>query len=639
MIGVLPKGFSYNDQMPDAWRPIGLTKDPRFWQNRYAHAGTKAVARMKPGVTLEQARSDMDRVAFALQQQYPETNKRNTADVQPMREWMVGSVRTPLMILLVAVGLLLLIACGNVANLLLAKASARKQEMAIRQAIGATRARLLSQLLTESVVLGLMGGAVGALLAFWGTQALVAAAPDALPRLGEIRIDARVLLFTFAVAVLTGILFGIFPALHAPRAGARLALDSTARGGISKGQQRVRGALIVGEIALSLALLLGAGLLLRSFQRVMQVNAGFNTHQLLTATVVMSENKYKTVAQAEQFYDEFMRNVRAVPGVTAASAIMPLPMSGNEWDTDYVLEGMNLAAMQQYPNSEVAFMGPHYEEAMQIPLVAGRGFTDADTEHSLPVAVVNQEFVQKNWPNQNPIGKRIRLGAPNDLKGPETERSKWHTIVGVIGNVKQYGLDQRTVATVYRPFSQAGQAVQRRDLVIRTAVSDPQTLTEAVRKAVAAADPEQAVADFYTMDHRLTARLATRQISMVLLGVFAFLALTLGAIGIYGVVAYWVAQRTREIGVRIALGATAPQVLRLVLERAVVLLAIGVGAGLVAFLALARFLQSLLFGVGTGDVRVYAAVIVVLSAVTALASYVPARRAAKIDPMTALRWE
>ena len=639
VIGVLPKGFSYNDQMPDAYKPIGLIQDRDFRQNRYAHAGTYAIARMKPGVMLEQARTDMDRVAFTLQQQYPETNKHNTAFLIPMREYMVGSVRTPLMILLVAVALLLLIACGNVANLLLAKASGRTHEMAIRQAIGATRVRLLGQLLTESLVLALMGGVVGALLALWGTQALVAAAPDSLPRLAEIHMDARVLAFTFAIAVLTGIVFGIFPALQAPKAGARLALQSSLRGGTSRGQQRVRDALITGEIALSLALLLGAGLLLRSFQRVMEVNAGFNTHQLLTATVVMSENKYKTVAQAEQFYDEFMRNIRQIPGVTAAAGVVPLPMSGNEWDTDYVLEGMNLSAMQRYPNTEIGYAGTGYVEAMQIPVVAGRVFTEADNEQSLPVAIVNQEFARKNWPNENPIGKRIRLGAGKELIGPETAQSRWHTIVGVIGNVKQYGLDRRTVATVYRPFAQIGRPMLRRDLVIRTAMRDPLMVTEAVRKAVAAADPEQAVADFYTMDHRLTGRLATRQISMVLLGIFAALALSLGAIGIYGVVAYWVAQRTREIGVRIALGATAGQVLQLVLGRAAALLGIGLAIGLAAFLALAHFLQTMLFGVGTGDALVYAAVILVLSAATALASYVPARRAARIDPMTALRYE
>lgn len=640
VIGVLPKGFSYNDQMPDAYTPIGLTKDRDFWQSRYSHAGTYAIARMKPGVTLEQARADMDRVALTLQQQYPETNKHNTAFLIPMREYMVGSVRTPLMILLVAVALLLLIACGNVANLLLAKASGRTHELAIRQAIGATRARLLAQLLTESLVLALMDGAVGALLALWGTQALVAAAPDSLPRLAEIHIDARVLAFTFAIAVLTGILFGIFPALQAPKAGARLALQSSVRGGASRSQQRVRAALIAGEIALSLALLLGAGLLLRSFQRVMEVNAGFNTHQLLTGTVILSANRYKTVAHTEEFYRAVMRNIRAIPGVTAASAINPMPMSGNEWDTDYVPEGMDPATMKAFPNTEIGYFGPDYVTTMQIPLVAGRAFTEKDNQQSLPVAVVNQEFARKIWPNQNPIGKRIRLGDPKQLTSAESPGSRWQTVIGVIGDVKQYGLDRRAVPTVYTAFAQGGtMPLLRWDLVIRTAVRDPLVLTEAVRKAVAVADPQQAVADFYTMDHRINARLATRQISMVLLGIFAALALILGAIGIYGVVAYWVAQRTREIGVRIALGASAGQVLQLVLGRAAALLGIGLAVGLTAFVALAHFLRTMLFGVGTGDALVYAVMILVLSAATTLASYVPARRATKVDPMVALRYE
>jgi len=639
VIGVLPLNFSYNDEVPDVFIPIGLIKDTAFRQNRYGHYGTFAVARLKPGITLQQARNDMDRVAKTLQQQYPNTNGHNWASLVPLREWIVGDVRKPLLILLAAVGVLLVIACANIANLLLAKGSARTRELAVRLAVGASRARLLWQFLTESVLLSVLGGVVGVLLALWGTSSLVSVAADALPRAAEIHIDAWVLAFSSLLAMLTGILFGIVPALHAPAAGTHLVLREGERASVGRGQERMRGVLIVGQIALSLALLLGSGLLIRSFQRVMQVDAGFNPHRLVTAFVVLSPNKYKTVSEAEAFYSEAMGNIRAIPGVVAASAVTPMPMSGNEWDTDYLREDVRADDLHRFPNSEIGYFGLDYLTAMQIPVIAGRAFTDEDNEHSVPVAIVNQEFVRRNWSNQNPIGKRIRLGDPKQLLAPESEDSRWRIVVGIVGNVKQYGLDGRTVPTVYMPCAQTGTPLLRRDLVVRAAVSDPLSLTASIRNAIASVDREQALADVGTMDHRVASRLATRQLSMVLLGTFAALALALGAVGIYGVVSYWVVQRTREIGVRVALGAGRNQVLQLILGRAALLLAIGVALGVAASIALAGVLQSMLFGVGASDPRVFVLVTVVLSGVTALASYLPARRATKVDPMIALRYE
>jgi len=639
VIGVLPRSFSYADDIPDALIPIGLIKDPQFRNIRFAHEGTYAVARMKPGVTLEQARADMDRVAQTLQRLYPETNSRSWAALLPMREWMVGDVRKPLLILLSAVALLLLIACANVANLLLAKGSARTRELAIRLAVGASRARILRQLLTESVVLALFGGFVGLLLADWGTWSLVAASPDSLPRVAEIRLDPAVLAFSFGISVLTGILFGIAPALHAPAANAQLALREGERGGMSRGQQRVRSGLIVAQIAISLSLLFGAGLLMRSFQRIMQVDAGFNPHQLLTASIVMAPSKYKTVAESEQFYDELIRRIRAIPGVSVASGVEPMPMSGDEWDDDYIEAGMDPSKLKRMPNSEVGFVGPGYLATMQIPLVAGRGFTEQDNAQSLGVAIVNQAFVRKNWPGQNPLGKRIRFGDGKALAAPETPQSRWLTVVGVIGDVKQYGLDRRIVPTIYRPFSQLAQPVLQRALVVRSAVGDPLSLTSEIRAAIASVDPDEAMADVSTMDHRLSSRLATRQLSMMLLGLFATLALALGSVGIYGVVSFWVVQRTREIGIRMALGARGTQVLELILGRAAVLVAIGIGIGLALSVALSRALASMLFGVTAGDPLVIAIVVAVLATVTILASYVPARRATRVDPMIVLRYE
>jgi predicted permease len=638
VIGVLPADFSYNDEVPDAFVPIGLIKDRAFWQNRYNHSGTYAVARLKQGVSLEQARNDLDRVAKILQQQYPNTNGRNWVSLIPVREWMVGDIRKPLMILLAAVGLLLLIVCANIANLLLAKGSARAREVAIRLALGASKRRLLRQFLTESVLLASLGGIAGVFLAFWVASLLARFAVDAVPRATQIRIDPLVLTFAFIVSILSGILFGIAPALHVP-GKPQLALKEGERASLSPTQERMRSGLVVGQIALSLALLLGAGLLIRSFERVMQVSPGFNSHQVLTGYLVLSSNRYKSVGDAEAFYREAISKVRAIPGVVAASTVTPMPMSGNESDTDYLRDDLRAEDLHKFPNSEIGWFGADYLSAMQIPLLAGRGFTKADNEHSLPVAIVNDEFVRRNWFGEYPIGKRIRLGDPKELSGPETTGSRWRTVVGVIGNVKQYGLDRRTVPTVYTPFAQTGSPLLRRDFVIRAGVSDPLSLTTAIRNAIASVDREQAFADVSTMDRHLAARLATRQLSMMLLGIFAMLALALGAVGIYGVVSYWVVQRTREIGIRVALGARRSQILGLILGRATLLLGLGLGIGVCTSFALARVLRSMLFGVGASDPAVFAVVILVLSGVATLGSYLPARRATKVDPVIALRYE
>ena len=636
IIGVLPKGFSYNDVQPDIYVPIGLTKDPGFWQNRYAHAGVYAVARMRPGVTLEQARADMDRVAEHLQQLYPITNGSHWISVVGMREWVVGNTQGPLLILLGAVGLLLLIACGNIANLLLARGSARASEVAIRLAIGASRARLIRQLLTENVLLGICGGVVGVLLAFWGSSVLVNVASDALPRVSEIRIDPAVLAFAFAISILTGLLFGLAPALHAPVADMHAVLKESARSSLSRGQLRLRSALIVGEVALSLAMLLGAGLLIRSYERIMQVDPGFNTHQLLTATMVMPAAKYQSVQQAESFFRQAMENVRAVPGVNEAAGVTPMPMSGNEWDNDFILDSEK---HDDALNSEIGFLSSDSCRTMQVPVLMGRAFDESDTETSPPVAVVNQEFVRRFLPNQNALGRRIRFGEPKQLQGPETRDSRWLTIVGVIGNVSQYGLDRRTVSTIYRPFAQAGsKSFLRRDLVIRT-TGNASSIAGEVRKAVAQADPDQALADIETMDHRIAGRLATRTLSMSLLALFAFTAMMLGAIGLYGVVSYWVVQRTREIGVRMALGARPIQVLEMIMSRAMALLVIGILTGLAAALAFGRLMQSMLFGVTAVDLPAVFGATLLLAGVTVAASYLPARRAARVDPMVALRYE
>ena len=639
VIGVLPQGFSYINKTPDVFISFGLVKDDSFWQNRFFHSGCFAVARLKPGVSIASARSDLDRVALVLQHDHPATNGHNWVGIVPLSEWVIGDVRTPLLILLAAVGMLLLIACGNTANLLLAKGSARARELVIRAAVGASRTRLLRQLLTESTFLAFLGGAAGVMLSYWGTSMLVAAAPKALPRVAEIHLSAGVLIFAFAVAMLTGIIFGIAPALQIPVGSEQLVLKETERGAPSRAQQRLRGALIVLQIALSMALLLGAGLLIRSFQRVMQVDPGFATHQLLTANINVPAQTYKTVADAQRFYEASLANVRAIPGVIAASAVSPMPMTGNEWDTDFLLEGAQSQNTQQFPNSEIGYFGPDYPAAMRIPILAGRAFTDADTPESLPVAVVNQEFVRRFCAGQDPIGKRIRIGDPKSLSGPDSPRSPWQTIVGVIGNVKQYGLDDRTVSTVYTPLSQTGTPGLFMNLVIRTSAGDPLSITPALRQAIARIDKDQAVADIATVDQLLSSRLASRQLSMVLLALFASLALALGGVGIYSVVAYSVARRTPEIGIRMALGAPPASILRAVLWQGLRMSMIGIALGVAIALATTRILQNMLFQVRPNDPVTFGVVVALVVVITLAATCIPARRAMRVDPIQTLRHE
>jgi predicted permease len=639
IIGVLPHDFSYDDQTPDILVPIGLVKQEAFFQNRFMHAGTFAVARLKPGVTLVNARADLDRVAQVLQQKFPATNASNWVGIEPLSEWVIGDTRTPLLILLAAVGLLLLIACGNTANLLLAKGSARTRELAIRAAVGATRIRLLMQLLTENTLLSLLGGTAGIFLAYWATSTIVAAAPDSLPRVAEIHLSADVLAFAVVIALMTGIIVGVVPALRIPVGSEQLALKESERGHPSRAQQRLRGALIIGQIALSLALLLGAGLLIHSFQRVMQVNPGFDSHELLTANLDASAQTYKTVPDTQRFYDTALANVRAIPGVVSASAVSPMPMSGNEWDADFLLEGSLSNNARNYPNSEIGYFGPEYPSVMRISLLAGRAFTNADTPESLPVAIVNQEFVHRFCADRNPIGRRIRIGDPKSLSGPESPRSRWQTIIGVIGNVKQYGLDQRTVSTVYTPLSQTGTPGIFMNLVIRTSVGDPLSLTSALRQAIAKIDRDEAVADIFTMDQRLSSRLASRQLSMILLVVFAALALTLGGVGIYSVIAYAVIQRTPEIGIRMALGAPPSLILRAVLWKGLKVAGMGITFGLAIALAATRIMQNMLFQVKPNDPLTYGMAVMLVLIITLAACLIPARRAMRVDPIETLRHE
>lgn len=637
VIGVAPPAAYFRVFQPELYIPFGLQENAPFTQDRSGHAGIYAIARLKPGITLERAREDMDFIAARLQQQFPQNNREDWINVRPLQEVIVGNVRSGLLVLLSGVAVLLLIACCNVANLLLARASTRTTEVGIRMALGASRLRVVRQMLTESLLLAAGGGLVGIMVGRSGIEIFVRFVSEWLPRSAEISLDGRVLAFTLMIIICTSILFGLAPALLASATPAESIVKDSLRSSASSGAMRLRSLLIIGELALSLGLLVGAGLLVRSFLRVIDVNPGFNPQNVLSATMIMNE-RYGEGDKAELFFAEVMRNIRAIPGVTSASAIIPLPLSGNEWDGNFLLEGQSLSADFQGTNSEIGCFGPDYLKTMQVPLISGRGFTESDNANALPVAIVNAEFARRYWPNQDPIGRKIKLVGSEDFS-PTAKHSPWRTVIGVIGNVKQYGQDEKTFSTIYTPFAQTGsKVILARDLVIRTA-SDPLSIVEEIRRAVAAVDRDQAISSVKPMERYLSESLADRKLYMTVLGGFAASALILAAIGIYGVISYWVTQRRREIGIRMALGAQVKQILKLVLGRSVRLIVLGVLAGSAGSLLLGHWMQSLLFGVRALDAEVFLAVTALLAGVAMLASYLPARRASRLDPNIVLRCE
>ena len=645
IIGVLPQGFTYNDQQYDVFVPLGLNAGEAWAHLRSEHNGIYCVARLKPGVSLRQAQADLDTIAAALEQQYPTTNKFVSVNALPLRDRIVGGARAVLLMLFGAVGFVLLIACANIANLLLVRASMRERELAIRSALGAARLRIIRQLLTESLVLALVGGTVGIGLAIAGVNLVVRSAPDALPRTQEIHVDSAVLLFTFLISIFTGVLFGVLPALQASAGQFVGSLKEGITVSAGTRKQRLRSVLVVSEIALSLALLVGAGLLIRSFMRVLHVNPGFDPNQVLTAEIALPEKKYPKPEQTEAFYDEVFRDLRGQPGVKTASAIWPMPLSGNEWDTDYLLEGRPMPSPGEIPNTRIYYASPDYFTAMQIPVLEGRQFLESDNDSSLPVALISQEFTRKNFVGVNPIGHKFRMGGPDELTAPDLKKFPWYTIVGVVGDVKHDSLDSETPVEIYVPFAQhtGGHTLRYRMLMVRSTTSDPLSLTSVVRNAVNHADPDQPIADSQSMEQVVSDSLGSRRISMSLLMTFAGLALILAVIGIYGVMSYSVTQRTQEIGIRMALGADREQVMLMIAKQAFRLIAIGLAVGIVLAIGLSfglsRVLTDQLFGVKATDPATFGAVAGMLAIVGLVASGVPARRATKIDPVQALRHE
>jgi putative ABC transport system permease protein len=621
VIGVMPPSFKLPLLESDLMVPLGLDADMRRG-NHYL----VAVARLKSGVTVAHAKSNLDAIAQAMVRQYPDSNGGWGLDVDGLQELLARELRPAMLILLGAVGVVLLIACANIANLLLARSTARRREFAIRSALGASRARLARQSFTESLVLALAGGGLGLLVASWGIDALVSLKPEDIPLAETIRINASVLGFTLVVSILTGLLFGLTPAIESWRVrlsetlkeGGRTSAGSLSRHGL-------RRALVISEIALSLVLAVGAALLIKSFVNVARVNPGFRPESVVTMQLALPRTFYSDDTRAVEFFNRLLEQCSGIAGASAVGAAHNLPLTNENSQTSFLVEGQPKPTVANWPYTEYSIVAGNYFQAMGIPLRRGRLFADGDKVGSPPVMIVDETLAAKYWPGQDPIGKRITVLGDKPIE-----------VVGVVGHVKHYGLDQQARVESYYPFRQ----IPMRDmyLVLRTS-SDPAAMVAAVRREVQAMDKDLAVDKVRTMRKLVADSMATRQFSMALLSIFAGLALTMAAIGIYGVMAYTVAQRSHEMGIRMALGAQSHDVLVLVVRHAMTLAGIGVAAGLVGSFAVTRALKSLLFGVSTTDLSVFAGISMLLISVSFLASYLPARRATRVDPMVALRDE
>ena len=629
VIGVAPPGFAYPEGA-SIWTPMEYDEQLRT-KSRGAWYLT-VIGRLGPGVTLAHAREEVSTIAARLAAQYKEINEGVGGTVRSLHEATVGSSRTALLVLLSAVGLVLLIACVNVANLLLARAAAREGELAVRAALGAGRGRLLRQLLTESLLLAALGGAAGILLASLSLDTLLALQPEGVRRLGEVRIDQAVVAFAAGLAVLTGMLFGSVPALQLLRRATSQSLREGGRGLLAGRGHRLRGGLVVGQIALAMVLLAGAGLLFRSFVRLRQVDPGFRAPGALTFRIALPQSAYGDEARRVAFFDELLPQLGALPGVRSAGMVMGLPMGGTRINLSFEVQGRPALPLAQQPSMEMRVASPGYFEAMGIPLLRGRGFTPDDREGSTQVVVLSRSAVRRFFPGEEPLGKSIRMG----WRRGEGKPPAGGEVVGVVGDVKELGLAEEYPPEIYLPYAQL--PVESMDVLLRTAVS-PMTLATGAARVVHGLDPELPVARLRTLDEIVARSVSQPRFYMLLLGAFAATALFLAALGIFGVMSYAVVQRSREISIRVALGADPAHILGTVLGQALRLAVLGVGAGLAGAVALSRTIASLLFELSPTDPATLGAVAVLLASVALLASYLPARRATRVDPLVALRSE
>ena len=625
VVGVMPAGFSILDKGVDVWMTIGLPPAARTPRGRWI----QVVGRLKEGVTMTQAQEEMARVHAELGRRFPSFNTGWTANVVPLREQLTGAVKPALWVMLGAVGFVLLIACANVGNLLLARATARQRELAVRAALGAGRGRLVRQMLAESVLLSTIGAAAGLVLAWWGIILLRTTVAARLPiaRLDQVSIDGKVLLFTIAVALVSAVIFGIAPALTA--AGAQLtdALKDGGRSGSSGRSARVRSAFVVVETALALVLLVGAGLLLRSFVMLLRVDPGFESSRTMTVKVSIPSSKYSTPALQQTFFNQLFEKLDAVPGVSAAGGTSFLPLNGMGAATSFTIVGQPVPPVGQEPVADVRVVTHDYFKAMGVPLLRGRAYDGRDAGTGVRRVIINQTLARKHFPNEDPIGKRIVVSW-ND-EGPDE-------VVGVVGDVRQQDLETEARATVYWPPSRFTYPFMT--VAIR-ATGDPRSIASGAVAALHALDPNVAAADVRTMEEIIDISVAQRRLTMLLLAIFAGLAVVLAAVGIYGVIGYSVSQRTQEIGIRMALGARRGSVLRMVVGQAMTLAGIGIVLGAAGAWMLTRLMQQLLYGVDPSDPLTFATVAALLALVAALAASVPGLRATRVDPAIALRSE
>jgi predicted permease len=633
VVGVMPAGLQHvggdyrsmpHGENVDVWWPMSLgANSPRF-----AHF-LNTIGRLKPGVTLEKAEAEFNVIADQLAQQYPNTNKNWRIRMIALHEELVGRTRTMLYVLFGAVLFVLLIACVNVANLMLVRASTREREIAVRAALGAGQGRIIRQLLTESLLIAVLGGLSGLLLAKLAINSLIAIGPEQIPRLQSISIDVRILIFTLALTLLTGLLFGMAPAFQNLKLNLSEMLKEGGRSASTgKRQRRLRDALVIAEVGLALVLLIGAGLLLRSFWKLQQTDPGFKPEGVLTMSLSLPWARYQKPELIAGFYQQLTERVLALPGVRSAGSSSDLPWTGYDENNSFTIEGKSFPP-DQSPSARYHFATPNYFRTIGTPLIAGRDFGPGDTSKAPKVILINQSMARQYWPGENAVGKRISFS-------DQPKEEDWLTIAGVVGDVKDYPNSAEAVPAFYWPHSQ--QPTREMFLAIRTD-TDPLSLVESVRGEIRALDKDLPVADVRDLETIAVAAVAGQRFTLLLVGLFALTALTLATIGIYGVMSYLVAQRTHEIGIRLALGAQARDVLKIVVKQGMSLAVIGAGMGLIAAAALTRLMASLLFGVNPTDPLTFIAISALLVAVALLACYLPARRATKVDPLVALRYE
>jgi len=640
VVGIMPAAMRFPSRLTDVWMPIGTIVST--FPPRGAHPGLTGVGKLKPGVTYQQAVADMDTVSRRLEQQYPESNKNNTTALTPYYEFLVSNIRPALLVLIGAVAFVLLIGCANLANLMLAKSEARQREIAIRSALGADRRRLVQQLLAESLLLSAVGGAIGSVIAWWAVKAFVASKPTTVPRVDLIGVDGRVLAFAAIVSMATGIVFGLVPALRASSPDLVTALKEAVRGSIGAGSRRFRSVLIVAEVGLAGVLLVGAGLMVKSFSRMMSIDPGFNPERVVTMRLTLPDSKYPTREQWTRFHEELLGRVIRLPAVDSAAINSAVPLEGGGRESPVIAEGSPMPTPGR-PGTMCLFqaVSPDYFRAMGVALITGRVLSAGDTRESTAVAVVDESLARKLFPDVDPIGKRIAFEFEGH--GAADARPKWREIVGVVRRVHQYGLtSEPPFVQLYTPFVQLPLwMLDRRPtmaLFVRTTTSS-ETIAGSIRREVAAIDRDIPVYGVQTMTGYLAQNMEQPRLTVMLLAGFGALALLLSIVGIYGVVSYTVSQRTQEIGIRMALGATRRDVLRMVVGQGMVLTAIGIAIGLAASYGASRWIAAMLYEVSPHDPSTFALIAAVLALVAFFATCVPGLRATRVNPIEALRYE